>query len=103
MKDTKYFSAEAMESENKGEEIQDESNDKKYIPLESSNSKSREDADRSLMVVLPFKASEEDDIEELYTRRPIVQMVDTSSSFGAKINEDSDEAKGKKMLVKYSS
>ena len=57
------------------------------------------------MVVLPFKASEEENMEELFTRRPIVQMVDTSSGFGEKLKDDEDDFKGKKpfLFVKYSS
>lgn len=58
------------------------------------------------MVVLPFKASEEENMEELFTRRPIVQMVDTSSGFGEKLKDDEDDFKGEKTIFvcfKYSS
>lgn len=89
-----YFGEDANETENNGGETATESGyDQNYNSKEEedSNSKSRLNADRSLMVVLPFNAANDKNVEELYTKKPFVKVIDTSSNFNLQIEEEKGE------------
>ncbi|EEB14182.1 conserved hypothetical protein [Pediculus humanus corporis] len=45
--------------------------------IENKKNTARENGDRSLVVVLPFKGENKKNINELYTKKPFVKMIDT--------------------------
>ena len=45
--------------------------------IENKKNTARENGDRSLVVVLPFNGENKKNINELYTKKPFVKMIDT--------------------------
>ncbi|KAK6645310.1 hypothetical protein RUM43_001586 [Polyplax serrata] len=81
-----YFTEDASESENNGGEVTTPKSRFSYGNSEEGESKgtSRQNADRSLMVVLPYNPTDNDSVEELFTKKPLIKLVETSADFQRK-------------------